>query len=192
MTGVSWFSTELGAKRLGLVHELVPKAAVFSLLVNPEEQPAASARQSADIQAAVHSIGAQLHILNASTEKEIDAAFATLVQQRTDVLIVAANPFFVSRRNQLVALAARHSIPAIYPAREFVADGGLISYGNNNSDAYRRAGIYAGRILKGAKPADLPVERQIKFELIVNAQTARMLGLTVPPSLLAIADEVIE
>jgi putative ABC transport system substrate-binding protein len=189
LTGVSWFSVELGAKRLGLVHELVPKAAVFTLLVNPED--AGAARQSADVQAAARSLGGQLHILNAS-EKEIDSAFAALVQQRTNALIVAGNPFFTSRRDQLVALAARHAIPAIYPAREFVADGGLMSYGNNNADAYRQAGIYAGRILKGAKPADLPVERQTKFELVINLKTAKALGLEVPPMLLARADEVIE
>jgi putative tryptophan/tyrosine transport system substrate-binding protein len=190
MTGVSWFSAELGAKRLGLLHELVPKAAVFSLLVNPEEQQAG--RQSADVQAAARSIGGQLHIVNASTEKEIDSAFAALVQQRTNALIVAGNPFFTSRRDQLVALAARHAIPAIYPAREFVADGGLMSYGNNNAEAYRQAGIYAGRILSGAKPADLPVERQTKFELVINLKTAKALDLTVPDKLLVAADEVIE
>jgi putative ABC transport system substrate-binding protein len=190
MTGVSWFSGELGPKRLGLLHELVPKAAVFSLLVNPEEQQAA--RQSADVQAAARSIGGQLHIVNASTEKEIDSAFAALVQQRTNALIVAGNVFFTSRRDQLVALAARHAIPAIYPAREFVADGGLMSYGNNNAEAYRQAGIYAGRILSGAKPADLPVERQTKFELVINLKTAKALDLTVPDKLLVAADEVIE
>jgi putative ABC transport system substrate-binding protein len=190
VTGVSWFSTELGAKRLGLLHELVPNAAVFALLVNPRDSGAA--RQSADVQAGVRTLGRQLHILNASSETEIDSAFATLVRQRADALIVAGDPFFTSRREQLVVLAARHAIPAIYPAREFVADGGLLSYGNNNADAYRRGAVYAGRILNGAKPGELPVERQTKFELTINLKTAKALSLTVPDKLLVAADEVIE
>jgi putative tryptophan/tyrosine transport system substrate-binding protein len=140
----------------------------------------------------VRALGRQLHILNASTEKEIDFAFAALVQQRTDALIVAGDPFFTNRRYQLVALAARHAIPAIYPAREFVAEGGLLSYGNSNPDAYRRAAIYAGRIFNGVKPAELPIERQTKFELVINLRTAKALSLTVPDRLLVAADEVIE
>ena len=141
----------------------------------------------------MRTLGRQLHILNASSETEIDSAFATLVrQQRADALIVAGDPFFTSRREQLVVLAARHAIPAIYPAREFVADGGLLSYGNNNADAYRRGAVYAGRILNGAKPGELPVERQTKFELTINLKTAKALSLTVPDKLLVAADEVIE
>jgi putative ABC transport system substrate-binding protein len=190
VTGVGWFSTELGAKRLGLLHELVPNAAVFALLINSRDSGAA--RQSADVTAGVRALGRALHVVDAGSATEIDAAFATLAQRRPDALIVAGDPFFTSRREQLVALAARDAIPAIYPAREFVEGGGLMSYGNNNADAYRRAAVYAGRILNGAKPGELPVERQTKFELTINLKTARTLGLSVPPTLLATADEVIE
>src|SRR5262245_10740141 len=188
--GVGWFSTELGAKRLGLLHELVPNAALFALLVNSRDSGAA--RQTTDVQTGVRTLGRELQIFNASTEAEIDSAFAALVRQRANALIVAGDPFFTSRREQLVALAARHAIPAIYPAREFVEGGGLLSYGNNNPDAYRRAGAYAGRVLSGAKPDELPIERQTKFELLINLKTAKMLGLTVPDKLLVAADEVIE
>jgi putative tryptophan/tyrosine transport system substrate-binding protein len=190
VTGVGWFSTELAAKRLGLLHELVPNAAVFALVVNPRDSGAA--RQTTDVQTGVRTLGRELRILNASTEAEIDSAFAALVQQRANALIVAGDPFFTSRREQLVALAARHAIPAIYPAREFVEGGGLLSYGNNNPDAYRRAGAYAGRVLNGAKPGELPIERQTRFELLINLKTAKTLGLTVPDKLLVAADEVIE
>jgi putative ABC transport system substrate-binding protein len=190
VTGVGWFSTELGAKRLGLLHELVPNAAVFALLINPRDSGAA--RQSADVAAAVRTLGRTLHVVDAGSATEIDTAFAALAQRRPDALIVAGDPFFTSRREQLVALTARHAIPAIYPAREFVEGGGLMSYGNNNADAYRRAAVYAGRILNGAKPGELPVERQTKFELTMNLKTAKSLGLSVPPTLLATADEVIE
>jgi len=189
-TGVSWFTSVLGAKRLELLHDLLPNAAVFALLVNQHDSGAD--RQSADVQAGARALGRQLHILNASAEKEIDSAFAALVQQRPDALVVAGDPFFTSRRDQLLRLAARHAIPAIYPTREFVADGGLMSYGNSNPDAYRRAANYAGRILHGVKPAELPIERQTKFELVINLRTAKALGLTVPDKLLALADEVIE
>jgi putative tryptophan/tyrosine transport system substrate-binding protein len=189
VTGVGWFSTELGTKRLGLLHDLVPNTAVFALLVNPRDSGAA--RQTTDVQAGVRTLGRELQILNASTQAEIDTAFAALVQQRANALIVAGDPFFASRREH-VALAARHATPAIYPTREFVEGGGLLSYGNNNPDAYRRAGAYAGRILNGAKPGELPIERQTKFELVMNLKTARALGLTVPDKLLVAADEVIE
>jgi ABC-type uncharacterized transport system substrate-binding protein len=190
VTGVSWFSTDLGPKRLELLLQLAPKTAVIALLLNPNNAEFGS--QPGDFQQAVPTFGKQAHIFNASTEKEIDTAFATLVGQRADALVVGGDPFFTSRREQLVALAARHAVPAIYSGREYVADGGLMSYGNSNVDAYRRAGVYAGRILNGAKPADLPVERLITFELVINLKTAKALGLEVPATLLARADEVIE
>ena len=190
LTGVSWFSSDLGPKRLELLLELAPKTAVIALLVNPNNAELAS--QPADFQEAARTLGKQVHIFNASSEKEIDTAFTTFVGQRADALVVGGDPFFISRREQLVALAARHAVPAIYPAREYVANGGLISYGNSLADAYRRAGVYAGRILNGAKPADLPVERLTTFELVINLKTAKGLGLTVPDKLLVAADEVIE
>jgi putative ABC transport system substrate-binding protein len=189
VTGVNWFSADLGPKRLGLLLELVPKAAVIALVVNPINPEATS--QPVEVQGAAHTLGRQLHIVNASTEKEIDAAFATLVQKRAEALIVGGDPFFVNRREQLTALAARHAIPAIYPSREYTADGGLMSYGNDIADAYHKAGVYAGRILNGANPAELPVERLTKFELVINLKAAKALGLEIPPTLLARADEVI-
>jgi putative ABC transport system substrate-binding protein len=190
LTGVSWFSSDLGPKRLELLLELAPKTAIIALLVNPNNAELAS--QPADFQEAARTLGKQVHIFNASSEKEIDTAFTTFVGQRADALVVGGDPFFTSRREQLVALAARHAVPAIYAAREYVADGGLMSYGNSVADAYRRAGVYAGRILNGANPADLPVERLSTFELAVNLKTAKALGLTVPDKLLVAADEVIE
>ena len=179
------------AKRLELLRELVPAATRVAVLVNPAN--AANAETTLrDVEAAARAMGLQIQVLNASTSREIDAAFATFVRERPDALFVGADPFFTSRRVQLANLASRHAIPATYAVREYAEAGGLMSYGTNIADAYRQVGVYAGRILKGAKPADLPVVQSTKFELVINAETARMLGLTVPPSLLARADEVIE
>ncbi len=189
-TGLSILFTQLTPKRLELLCELIPQARTVALLVNPNSPTAAPSIQGA--QEAARAKGVQLSILNASTEAEIDAAFATFVNVRADGLIVAADPFFDTRREQLVAPAARFRVPTIYFEREFSIAGGLISYGSSLSEAYRQMGIYAGRILKGEKPADLPVEQPTKFELIINLKAARELGLTVPPKLLFTADEVIE
>ena len=190
ITGVSTFNAVVGSKRFELLHELVPNAAVTALLVNPKYPSAGS--ETRETQAAARAIGLSLIILNASTESEIDAAFATLVRQRIGALVVTGDPFFVSRRDKLVALAARHAVPTIYVQREFATAGGLIGYGTSITDAYRQAGIYIGRILKGAKPADLPVVRPTRFDLVINLKTAKVLRLPIPPTLLAIADEVIE
>jgi len=168
----------------------VPKAVVIGVLVNPRNPNAETI--SKDLQAAAGTLGLQIHVVNAATEREFGAAFATLVQQRAGALVVAADPFFTARREELVVLAARDAIPAIYEFRDFAVAGGLISCGTNLADAYRQAGVYTGRILKGEKPADLPVVQPTHFELVINRKTARILGLTVPPSLLARADEVIE
>jgi putative ABC transport system substrate-binding protein len=177
-------------KRLELLAELVPQVSVIALLVNPKS--ASGERQIKDVQEAAREKQVQLRILEASAENEIDAAFATLVQMRADALVVGADPFFNSRREQIVALAARYAVPAIYEWREFAVAGGLISYGPSFPAINRQVGVYAGKILNGAKPADLPVEQPTKFELVINLKTAKALGLTVPPSILARADEVIE
>ena len=191
LTGINFFSAELAAKRLELLRELVPAATRVAVLVNPTEASTTEATLR-DVDAAARTIGLQIQVLNANTSREINAAFATIVRERPDALFVGADPFFTQRRVQLVQLASRHAIPATYAGREFTEVGGLMSYGTNIADAYRQVGIYTGRILKGAKPADLPVVQASKFELVINAETARMLGLTVPPTLLARADEVIE
>jgi ABC-type uncharacterized transport system substrate-binding protein len=191
LTGINFFSTELTAKRLELLRELVPTGTRVAVLVNPTNLIATEVTLK-NLEAAARAIGLQTKVLNASTIREIDAAFATLVSERSDALFVANDPFFIERRVQLAQLATRHTVPAIYQDRLYAEVGGLISYGANLGDAYRQVGVYAGRILKGEKPADLPVVQSTKFELVINASTARMLGLTVPPSLLAIADEVIE
>jgi putative ABC transport system substrate-binding protein len=190
VTGVSFFSNELAAKRLGLLHDLLPRATVIAVLVNPNFPDAAD--QMRDVQEAARTLGLRIRVLNASTESEIDTAFATLARQRADALVLAADPFFTARRNRIVALAARHAIPAIYDLREWTAAGGLISYGTDLADAFRQTGIYTGKILNGTKPADLPVMPSTKFELVINLKTAKELGLEIPPTLLARADEVIE
>jgi putative ABC transport system substrate-binding protein len=190
-TGINFFSEELTAKRLGLLRELVPAATRVAVLVNPANARNAESTVR-DAAAAARVIGLQIQIFNATTSREIDAAFATFVRERPDALLVGGDPFFRARRVQLANLASHHSIPATYALRDYAEAGGLMSYGSNLTDSYRQVGVYTGRILKGAKPADLPVVQASKFELVINAQTARLLGLTVPPSLLARADEVIE
>jgi putative ABC transport system substrate-binding protein len=190
LTGLSILVRELMPKRLELLAEMVPQAGAIALLVNPSNPNAE--RIIREVQEAARAKGVQLHVLKAGTEGEIDAAFASLVELHAGALVVAADPFFNSRREQLVALAARHAVPAIYEWREFATAGGLISYGTSLSAVYRQVGIYTGRILKGAKPADLPVQQPTTFELVVNLNTAKELGITVPPSVLARVDEVIE
>jgi putative tryptophan/tyrosine transport system substrate-binding protein len=191
LTGFGMLLGELTPKRLELLSELVPQARMIALLVNPNT-PVVIERIIRDMEEAARAKEVQLHILKAGTESEIDAAFASLVQLQAGALLVAADPFLFNRREQLVALASRHAVPAIYPWREAVAAGGLISYGASLTAVFRQLGIYAGKILKGAKPADLPVQQPTTFELVVNLKTAQALGLTVPPSILARADEVIE
>ena len=189
-TGVSIVTTDLLAKRLELVHELVPKANMIALLMNPGA--ADMETQVRRMQEAARSLGIQLHVLRASTEQDIDTAFAAIVQLRAHALVVASDPFLNSRRQQLVGLAERHAVPAIFDLREVVISGGLMSFGADLPEAYRQAGIYAGKILNGAKPGDLPVLQPTKFELVINLKTARALGLTIPQSLLLRADEVIQ
>jgi putative ABC transport system substrate-binding protein len=190
LTGVSSIARELMPKRLDLLSELVPQARVIALLVNPTNFPNEPGIREAE--EAAHAKGVQLQILKASSESEIDAAFASLAQLHAGAFVIGGEPFFASRREQLVALASRHAVPAIYDWREFVAAGGLISYGTSLPAVFRQAGIYAGKILKGAKPADLPIQQPTTFELVINLKTAKALGLTVPQSLLVRADEVIE
>jgi len=190
-TGINFLSAEVVAKRLALLHELVPSAARVAALINPSDAIRAEAVRN-DLQAAVRTIGVQLQILNASSSRDIDAAFAALARERADALFVGPDAFFNTRRVQLANLAAHYSIPTAFAVREYVDAGGLMSYGTSVADMYRQIGVYTGNILKGAKPADLPVLQSTKLELVINAQTARMLRLTVPPSLLSLADEVIE
>jgi putative ABC transport system substrate-binding protein len=190
LTGVSFLDVELMPKRLELLSELVPQARVIVLLVNPNDPHAEGIIR--DAQEAALAKGVQLRILKASTESEIDAAFATLLQLHAGGLLVGADPFFGSRREQLVALASRHAVPAIYDLRESAVAGGLMSYGTSLTGVYRQVGIYAGKILKGEKPADLPVQQPTRFEMVINLKTAKALGLAVPQSLLARADVVIE
>ena len=190
LTGINFLVSELGAKRLGLLHELVPTATRVAVLVNPSGPNAEPTAK--DVEPAGRAMGLQIRFFNASTSGEISATFAAFARERLDALFVGADPYFTSRRIQIVQLAARHSVPAIYSQRQFPENGGLVSYGPSLMDALRQVGVYAGRVLKGAKPADLPVVQSSKFELVINAETARMLGVTIPSSLLASADEVIE
>jgi putative ABC transport system substrate-binding protein len=191
LTGINWFVGELAAKRLALLHELVPKAVRVAVLLNPTNTSIAETVLR-DVKEAAPTIGLQIQILNATTIGEIDAAFATLALERPDALFVAPDGFFNSRRVQFATLTARDKIPAAFADRDTVAAGGLMSYGTSIADMYRQVGLYTGSILKGAKPADLPVVQSTKFELVINLQTARALGIEVPPGLLATADEVIE
>ena len=190
VTGVTQLSSELVSKRLRLLHDLIPAATNIGLLVNPTDPRAET--QTRDVQEAAHALGLRIHVLNASSEAEIDTAFSDLVKLRAGALVVGTGELFNSRAAQLAALAAREQVPAIYQYREFAAAGGLISYGTSLTDAYRLAGIYTGRVLKGEKTADLPVVRPTKFELVINLKTADALGLSIPAGVLAIADEVIE
>jgi putative ABC transport system substrate-binding protein len=191
LTGTSLFTTELVAKRLGLLRELVPTAARVAVLVNPDSAATTEATLR-DVEPAARSIGMQIQVLNANTSLEIESAFESIGRQRPDALFVAGTPFLNVRFVQLVQLAAFHRLPATYALREFVQAGGLMSYGASITDAFHQAGVYTGRILKGAKPADLPVMQSSKFELVINRPTARMFDIVVPPTLLATADEVIE
>jgi putative tryptophan/tyrosine transport system substrate-binding protein len=190
MTGMSTFAPALGGKRVDLLRELLPRASALAMLINPNYAPAAA--EAVETENAAQALGHKLSVFKASSEGGIEAAFATLAQQRPDALIVGADPFFNSRREQLATLAMRNSIPAIYVWREFVVAGGLMSYGDDFADGYRQVGIYVGRILKGANPADLPVIRPTKFELVINLKTAKSLGIAVSEKLLALADELIE
>jgi putative ABC transport system substrate-binding protein len=191
LTGISFVASELTAKRMEMLRELVPGANRVAVLVNPSNAELAETTLK-DIEAAARAMGMQIQVFNASTDREIDAAFASLARERVDALFVGGDPLFASRRVQLANLSARHALAMTSGAREIAEAGGLMSYGTNIPEAYRQTGVYAGRILKGARPADLPAVNASKFELVINAQTARMLGVTVPTSLLALADEVIE
>jgi putative ABC transport system substrate-binding protein len=190
ITGVTQLNAVVASKRLELAHELVPAATVIAVLVNPT-QPTAETELK-DLQAAARTLGLQLHVLHASTERDFDTVFATLVQLRGGALVIGNDTFFFSRSEQLAALALRHAVPAIFPDHVFAAAGGLMSYGGSTLNIYRIAGTYTGRILKGERPSDLPVQQATKFELVINLKTAKALGLTIPETLLATADEVIQ
>jgi putative tryptophan/tyrosine transport system substrate-binding protein len=190
VTGVSSLLVELGSKQLGLLRELAPGIAAIAVLTNPNFP--GTERQLRDVEAAARVLGLQLLVLRASSEREIDAAFATIAQQSGAALLVGVDPFFLSLRDQIVALAARHAIPALYPVRDFAVAGGLMSYGTDFADSYREAGIYTGRIVRGENPADLPVQRSTKFEFVINLKTAKALNVAVPNSMQLLADEVIE
>jgi putative ABC transport system substrate-binding protein len=190
VTGVSFLAGALGAKRLELLRQLVPKATTVGVLVNPNSPETEAERK--DVEAAAQAIGQQLIILDVGASRDIETAFAALIQRGASALIVGSGPFLTSHREQLVTIAAHHALPTIYNLRDFILAGGLMSYGASITEAYRQVGIYTGRILKGEKPADLPVMQSTKFEFVINLKTAKTLGLTVPPTLLALADEVIE
>jgi putative ABC transport system substrate-binding protein len=190
-TGINFFAAELAAKRLELLRQLVPGAARVAVLLNPTETAVAAANLR-DVETAAHAMGVEIRVLNASTRDEIDDAYATLARERPDALFISSGPFFSDRRVQMAHLATRYALPAIHGSRLYAEVGGLISYGANIAHAYRQAGVYAGRILKGARPADLPVVQSSKFDLVVNLHAAKLLGIAVPPTLLATADEVIE
>ena len=190
ITGITWFGSDSAGKRVALLHDLVPTATTMALLINPIDPESQSERPN--VLDAVRRLNLELVVLNASTEREIDTAFATIAQQKVGAVYVGTDPFLFSRREQIVSLAARHAIPAIYPDHEDVRAGGLVSYGNSVTEAYRHAGLYVGRILRGAKPSDLPVERLTKFEFVINLSTSKTLGLTIPASFLSLADELIE
>jgi putative ABC transport system substrate-binding protein len=190
VTGISWFSGDLAGKRAALLHDSVPTAGTMALLINPNDPE--SQTEPPDALEAARRLNLKLVVLNASTEREIDTAFAAAAQQQVGAIVTSGDPFFLSRREQIVGLAARHAIPAIYSNREYVAAGGLMSYGNSNTEGYRHAGLYVGRILRGATPSDLPVERLTKFEFVINLTTAKTLGLSIPASFLSLADELIE
>jgi putative ABC transport system substrate-binding protein len=189
-TGVSFFLSELGAKQLGLLHELIPSATHFGLLVNPGNENAETVTR--DMKAAASLIGVEIAVVQASDSREIEAAFVTLVRSKADALVVGTDPFFYTRRVQLVTLATRHALPTVFNVREYAEAGGLMSYGTSLAEAFRLTGVYTGRILKGEKPADLPVVQSTKFDFVINLTTAKALGIDVPPTLLARADEVIE
>jgi putative tryptophan/tyrosine transport system substrate-binding protein len=191
LTGVATLTVELAPKQLEVLHELVPTATIIALLVNPTN-PTNAETISRDMQAAAHTLGLQLHVLHASTERDFDAVFASLSRLRAGALVIGSDPFFNSRSQQLVALASRHAMPTMYPFREYAMAGGLISYGNSFADAHREVGVYTGRILKGEKPSDLPIQQSVKAELVINLKTAKTVGLTFPITLLGRADEVIE
>jgi putative tryptophan/tyrosine transport system substrate-binding protein len=190
VTGISFLIDELSGKQLGLLHDLVPKASVIASLLNPGFVDAS--RQLKSVQDAARAFGLKLEVMEASTEHDIDAAFARIVESRAGAVVVFSDPFLFIHREKIIALAAGHALPAIYSLRGFVAAGGLMSYDTSIPDAYRRAGVYVGRILKGEKPGDLPIVQPTKYEFIINLKTATALGLTIPPNLLAVADEVIE
>jgi ABC-type uncharacterized transport system substrate-binding protein len=188
---VNTLSTDVGSKRVGLVRELIPNATTIVLLNNPTRGPEGE-RYLQEVLSAARSLGQQIQLFNAANEEEIDSAFATMARERPDALLLNPDPFFTSRRDQIVTLANHYRMPALYFWREFAGAGGLASYGPSHTEPYRLAGIYTGRILKGAKPADLPVIQSTKFELVINLRTARRIGLEIPPMVLARADEVIE
>jgi putative ABC transport system substrate-binding protein len=191
VTGVIFLGPPIGGKRFELLHDLIPQAGVIAVLTDPNNNIAMTTELN-EVEAAARALGRNIVVGKATSEREIDAAFAMFVQRRVGALYVGGGPFFTSQRERIIPLAARHALPAIYQFREFVSDGGLMAYGTSQSDAYRQAGIYAGRILKGTKPGDLPVVQPTKFDLVINLRTAKELGLEIPPTLLALADEVIE